>query len=113
MTYRKKIEQRKQMLVLAKAEKKEKRPITPIKCDDDNLDKLMAQIVRSALYDYCEKVPKIKKNATQWERTTANKIRHDKATATTFFNKSKLFELTGLSFEYLLRTYKKEQRYGK
>lgn len=86
---------------------KQKREVKPFNCDEEQVIKLMGMVIQNALEDYFAKIPKIKKDMTYYQIGKINRLNHNKATAKNFFEKSRLFELTGLSFDYLKLRYKK------
>lgn len=84
------------------------REIKSFNCDNENVDRLVGMIIRSALEDYTMVIPKIKNGISNWQRDKIYKMEYDKATAEVFFRSSTLFEKTGLSLDYLLRAFKEE-----
>lgn len=87
--------------------------------NDCGVDKLMAQVIKSALRDYTCDVDETVKNTKKrfWEKNGSRKLtkkqkKHlldlktrltkDKSIAIYFFEKSRLFKLTEINFEWLL-----------
>lgn len=68
---------------------------------------LIANIIYSALVDYNREIPAITKDMTYDRKMDIRRMVKDKASAKWFFQKSRLFKLTSLSFEYLQDAYLK------
>ena len=80
---------------------------TKLVLSDEGATSLTAAIVKSAIEDYCAPRPiKTSKNRKVYE-TLLEEWKRNKATAQAFFESSRLFKLSGLSLDYLIKAQEK------
>lgn len=80
---------------------------TKLVLSDESTTSLTAAIVKSAIEDYCAPRPiKTSKNRIVYENLLRD-WKRNKATAKAFFKSSRLFKLSGLSLDYLIKAQEK------